>query len=585
MVNCVSHLLKKIDIFGQPVNLTIDQASQAKTVIGGLMTTLSLIGILIFSIFSAEDFYLQLNPTVTKTTYSHNKAFNFTLNQSSFPFALNYENPNINRSQIYFKGYYYIFDNILGDYTKNISLSFRNCKVDDFPMINSTVFYESINVTSFCIDNLNFELFGSFVDIQNGYLSIDLMACDANNGTIIPGCNSTYLVDELKKGYMMSLRMINIGVEPMNLSHPFNYFVENIYTLPAYRYKKIITMNIKKEIVETDDGWLMKHEYDESAWSYDSHYSDFRDRQTSELVNFRILPSNKEVVTKRVYQKIQNAIADIGGILSVVTSLMPMITYIFSVTKMNEIILNKIYDYDFSTPVKLSIELSNMGGGNLSQNQNYNNLTTNKITSGDLSNISGIKDNNNSMVDNSQSNRKRLNENKVKLDPQKVLDLKNNSKNKKLTFSFCEILLCGCCVSKELKIKRELYKKSNEAVSNYFEISYIISKLDELDKLQYVLLTNEQMAVFKFISKDFCSLNEYKMKNNPVNRSRSMFKDDYLMAKMYLDYKNALLTGGRIQTRIDKRLMCLLSDELKNVETGSLAMDNEKDNFGDISKL
>ena len=64
-----------------------------------------------------------------------------------------------------------------------------------------------------------------------------------------------------------------------------------------------------------------------------------------------------------------------------------------------------------------------------------------------------------------------------------------------------------------------------------------------------------------------------------------MFKDDYLMAKMYLDYKNALLTGGRIQTRIDKRLMCLLNDELKNVETGSLAMDNEKDNFGDISKL
>ena len=46
---------------------------------------------------------------------------------------------------------------------------------------------------------------------------------------------------------------------------------------------------------------------------------------------------------------------------------------------------------------------------------------------------------------------------------------------------------------------------------------------------------------------------------------------------MYLEYKNALLTGGRIQTRIDKRLMCLLSDELKNVETGSLAMDNEKD--------
>lgn len=582
MVNCVSHLLKKIDIFGQPVNLTINQSKQAKTVIGGIMTILSLVGIIIFSIYSAEDFYMQLNPTVTKTTYSLNKAFNFTLNQTSFPFALNYENPNVNKSEIYLKGDYYIFDNIIGDYTKSVSLTFRNCKVDDFPMINSTVFYETINVTSYCIDNLDFELFGSFVDIQNGYLSIDLMACDTNGkNDTSKVCNSTNLEEELNKGYMMSLRMINIGVDPMNLSHPFNYFVENIYSLPGYHYKKIITMNIKKEIVETDDGWLMKHEYNKSKWSYDSHYSDFRDRQSNELVNFRILPSNKEVVTKRVYQKIQNAIADIGGILSVVTSFMPIVTYLFSVTKMNEIILNKIYDYDFSTPVKLSIELSNMGG----LSQNYNNLSNNKITSGDLSNISGIKDNNNSMVDNSQSNRKRLNETKIKLDPQKVLDLKNNNKNKKLTFSFCEVLLCGCCVSKELKIKKELYKKSKEAVSNYFEISYIISKLDELDKLQYVLLTNEQMAVFKFISKDFCSLNEYKMKNNPVNRSRSMFKDDYLMAKMYLDYKNALLTGGRIQTRIDKRLMCLLSDELKNVETGSITIDNEKDNLGDISKL
>ena len=74
MVNCFTHILKMIDLFGQPVNLTIEHQTQAKTVIGGIMTLLALIGILVFGIYSAEDFYKQLNPTVTKTTYSNSKA-------------------------------------------------------------------------------------------------------------------------------------------------------------------------------------------------------------------------------------------------------------------------------------------------------------------------------------------------------------------------------------------------------------------------------------------------------------------------------------------------------------------------------
>ena len=88
------------------------------------------------------------------------------------------------------------------------------------------------------------------------------------------------------------------------------------------------------------------------------------------------------------------------------------------------------------------------------------------------------------------------------------------------------------------------------------------------------------MAMFKFISKDICSLNEYKMKNNPVHRSRSLFNDEFAMAKMYLDYKDALINGGRIQTRIDKRLMCLLNEDVKNVDPSVMIADKD----GDISK-
>ena len=588
MVNCFTHILKMIDLFGQPVNLTIEHQTQAKTVIGGIMTLLALIGILVFGIYSAEDFYKQLNPTVTKTTYSHSKAFDFQMTKTDFPFALNYENPDYDESLVSFKGEYRVFNASLDDFTVRKTLIFRRCVESDFPFLNSSQFDTSITKKSYCIDNLDFELFGSFVDQVTGYISIDFVLCDKSDGTN-PNCTDENIQNMLNQGYFVSLRMMNVGIDPMNKQSPFNYFVENINVLPTFDHKKVTTMNIKKEVLLTDDGWLMKNEFNKTKWSYDSSESDFRLRMTLELMNIRILASNKEIVTKRVYLKIQNAIANIGGILSVVTTAMPFVTMIFSITRRDEVILNKIFDYDYSPKTKANIELSVLNEpSGINNNNGHTNLK--QISSGDLTNISGIKDNQNNMSNNnisdnygelSPTGRKTINDNTTRLDPQKILDLKyNNVNRKKLEFSLCDILLCGCCASKELSIKRKLYKKSQDAVSDYFEISYIITKLDELDKLQYVLLTNEQMAMFKFISKDICSLNEYKMKNNPVHRSRSLFNDEFAMAKMYLDYKDALINGGRIQTRIDKRLMCLLNEDVKNVDPSVMIADKD----GDISK-
>ena len=78
----------------------------------------------------------------------------------------------------------------------------------------------------------------------------------------------------------------------------------------------------------------MKTNKTHDALSLDSYNVDFKvldkSKPGNQLFEIAIYPSNKEVVTKRIFQKIQNAIADVGGILSILLTGMPLVNFIFS---------------------------------------------------------------------------------------------------------------------------------------------------------------------------------------------------------------------------------------------------------------
>lgn len=45
-------------------------------------------------------------------------------------------------------------------------------------------------------------------------------------------------------------------------------------------------------------------------------------------------------------------------------------------------------------------------------------------------------------------------------------------------------------------MKRELYDKSDTSVLQFLEIAYLISKLEEFERLKIVLFSKEQLAIF-----------------------------------------------------------------------------------------
>ena len=53
MQSTVLYWIQLIDIYGVPVRLTINSYSKSKTIFGGVLTVISLVGITVFAFFSA----------------------------------------------------------------------------------------------------------------------------------------------------------------------------------------------------------------------------------------------------------------------------------------------------------------------------------------------------------------------------------------------------------------------------------------------------------------------------------------------------------------------------------------------------
>ena len=353
--------LQNIDIFGSPVNLTINHSRKSNTIFGGCLTIISIIGIIVYAIYNAEDFYLKLNPSVSRTTYSKTQAPSIMINKTTFPIAFNLWMGDITSSGLKFNGWY-INSNV------STELTFKKCTKDDFPLINKTNFDEILGNSSLCIDNLNYELFNNFEnDNNNGLIEIEVRGCNRKTKA---DCD---LIDQYINNNYISIMMTNVGIHLDDLKNPLDYFIESLYIMPAQGYLKQLNMKIKKETLITDDGWFIKNLKEQHALSLDmfyfdfslgeqengnqvnynflrslkdktedinfndtGNYSDYRDKNKEILFILDIIPSNNEEIIKRIYLKLHNAVADVGGILSIILTIMPFLTFFLVLQKLKK---------------------------------------------------------------------------------------------------------------------------------------------------------------------------------------------------------------------------------------------------------
>jgi uncharacterized protein with PhoU and TrkA domain len=103
---------------------------------------------------------------------------------------------------------------------------------------------------------------------------------------------------------------------------------------------------------------------------------------------------------------------------------------------------------------------------------------------------------------------------------------------------FFKMILFPCCIKgPKLKKKVKLYRLAMEKMQKKFEITYVMKRLEEVEKLKSIIIPENQISLFESAAKEICSLknngkyphhpkikiieNENEKKNNEVDRNSS----------------------------------------------------------------
>lgn len=294
--------------------------------------------------------------------------------------------------------------------------------------------------------------------------------------------------------------------------------------------------------------------------------------------------------------KIQSAIANVGGMASVMKVSFLIFCYIFSIIKRDEIILNRLFDFDLNSKSSVGSASSNKANTNkcskeILKSKNMSQIKLSKSRSTIKSNNSRIYANldyesNNNNHNNGNNGNAKLNNlyspgiknskqtislnDEISRKVKKTMLLLNRRNIKyNLSFSFIEIifgfLLCNSCQNKKLKTKRRLYELSKFAVDEFLDVSYIIQKLEEFEKFKLVMLDSQQIALFDFISKELISLDDERLKNHDLTRIKNLNKNKQELAKVIIKYQEKIKAENIDVAATDRKLIELLNEDLKQI--------------------
>jgi hypothetical protein len=542
MKNFLRNIIKKIDIFGIHYVLLFDGKLKYQTILGGIVTIISIIfSASMIYVLGEEVFYksnpkdllkIEVNPKPMNLTYMKSMAFLIVDQTSSYLEDF--------KRLVRFQANYHQLSNINGTFTELQGfpkiINLRNCKSSDFPSTVSEQYYLMALDNAICFDNHDFTIGGDFSGDYVSYIDFWISPClNYTNNNF--KCNSKEeILEFFNSGKIsISLHRDEIQYNATNFLNPIEKFIiEDNYILDM-RISKKYAYYLQNFVVETNEGIFWNDFTSQVDQTYDIPKFDFSFNSNNfeeiSLVEFRFLSSIKNVVHTRTYLKGTDVIAQLGGLLKIFLMVGEFLFYFIYHRRMNENIITKLFQVLEEDMNKQSSNNSENKPNPYSEAMSHlfiKSIVKKKISSYNVSSCNIIPSTASQLVFNKKREGKNLfkkhNElqnivnifpkNKPKPISQMVkVDLINQHFMKRFEreklrldkiFSKGEyiattLLLCKYCYSKKIKIKHENYDRLVKTSMGYIDILKIVKNLQDFNKMKYVLFNKKQLAIFNLI--------------------------------------------------------------------------------------
>ena len=325
-MKCIKRFLKKLDIFGSPINFKYKSQDRYSTSFGGLFLLIFSLISIIFGIYYFIPFFKRKNMSIIYYTMNIPKTEKIKLKDSQAAFSIGFDcddDTDIKVDDILkldLKHVIYIKNN-KGKYDKNKTpIPSHSCTKEDF-YNNYDTSFEYLNLNQYlCLDDYNHNIEGIYSDQVFSYYEFSVVAK-----------NKTSLIDEYFRSNDCKLQFYytDITIDLANYKEPIKPFLNsifiqlnptlfikrNIYFMNQYLYDDDEILAIFDEEKKPDQIKTLFSRYEEY-----SIYSGLEREKTKPLnpndyAKIYIRADTKKTEIKRTYQKLTEFYADASSLL------------------------------------------------------------------------------------------------------------------------------------------------------------------------------------------------------------------------------------------------------------------------------
>lgn len=543
--------VRQIDFFATKPSdrITYNKSIKYSTLIGRFTSWL-IIGIIITAFINfGNDMLYRKNPQSIFSQIVTPDPENLDLNEIGFFMAFGLQNlSNFSKNFIDEKIYRV---EMLQRKKINGTISYEEipivpCDLGFVPSRNDLKSYYKQNQINYlyCIDpNMNDvgpELKSTWDGIYYKNILINIYPC-VNSTKNNNSCRSFEFIENQFNNANFAIYFTTEAIDPNNFWNPVESYGKQIYTPISFSTQTYIEMLFGHFNFKTDKGFLF-NDYESIESAYYLSNRQILSFRSNVIVQIDMKLDKVKTIYSRSYQKIQNVLASLGGIIKALMILANLIAQPFIKLNFRLNLANSIFSFNVD--------------------QDSQNIIRKKKTKGKKSWFLNTTKNSPHPGNHNQNS---LKNKENKNDQPKSTRAYSRSKTKQISLSYFGYFFSFFKKSKSSEAKK-LLKKGLSQIDEVLDISYIMKKLVEIDLLKLLILNENQMHLFDCIPKPAISIND----NTQIGNDNLHMKFSYFLQKnpeekaQHAAISLEKMIKKNTKNKIDKKLINILGNAALN---------------------
>ena len=502
-------ILSIFDNFSQEIRLHVNRKYVLRSSFGGFLTIVAVVIAMVQSFEQFVEITDRSKVDATSTTQFSEASTSFlTAENFTLAFGVSNTSHQIESSMLLDFKLYVVTEKRANGITLETTLKpvpLIKCKNEQLGGVHGLLF---------CPERYSFPISGS--SSSETFQKLELQVSRCNNlttyGELTTTCKTSAEMDRILAKADVELQVMYQDhiINLQNYREPFNAVLsKEKWVLPPSTLTKMVSMEITETSIISDADILSlspEVEHNQTYTISGNWKEQILGSRNNVLFSLNFKKSVFNITYQRIYRKITDALAQLGGLLKIYLAVLGAIAVFYNRFSYKMQIINQMYDFEDIDTADEEQKIA---------------AWQKKV---DRTTSSGIQGDQNA---------------EKQMDAFKTNFAKTIAE-KGLFFSFTQFIWSSVCrCESRLSKKLKLYRQGEAQIRTDLDAIQIIKKLQEFDKFKQLFLTADQLALFAYSPKPYLTLPTQKQQSQgPLQLGRQLIKKMALFERIenYSDF-------------------------------------------------